>query len=416
LSRHHAPRLPAPATSGIDPAIAKLIEATLADVRGTPRSGAAWGKLASVLMHYEFIDEARFAFDQAATLSARDARWPYLHGILLMNHEPEIALAKLRRAVELCGDQPDMPRLRLAQFVAERGLEAEAEAHFQALLRVTPNHPLALLGLARLRQAQGKWVESTNLLARCLDDPHTAKGASALLASVQQALGNAAGAEAAARRSASLPPDAPWPDPFWNEAAVYRVGRKAVIEDATALLEQGRLDEAVRSLSSVARDYPRDDECWYLMGWALNRQQRSAEAERALREHLRLSPQSPKGQSQLAVALLGQQRYPEAIEVLDSALQLKPTWRELHSNLGYACVQLGRYDEAIGHFRNAPANDPNHVPSGTALAELLSRRGETEEARRLLQRARTESFDQRARSCCRESSRTDNKHPGTAPA
>jgi len=118
-----------------------------------------------------------------------------------------------------------------------------------------------------------------------------------------------------------------------------------------------------------------------------------------LREHLRRSPQSPKGHAQLAVALLAQQRHAEAIEVLEAGVKLKPTWRELHSNLGYACVQLGRYDRAIQHFREALHHDPNYVPSYTALADLLVRRGEDVEALRLLRQAvELSPSDPRARS------------------
>jgi tetratricopeptide (TPR) repeat protein len=397
-----SPRVPELATHGFDPAVAKLIRETVEQVRRVPRSGALWGKLGSVLMHYEFVEEARFSFEQAEKFSPTDPRWPYLCGVLLMNRQPEAALARLERAARLSRGHPDTPALRLAQFLSERGRHAEAERQFQLLLQARPDHSLALLGLARIRQAQGKLMESTGLLSDCLDDPHTAKSAWAMLATVQQALGHAAEADAATRRSASLPPEPAWPDPFSNDAAAYRIGRNALIEDATALMDNGRLDEAILILSRIARDYPQDDECWYLTGWALNQQRRSAEAERALRECLRLSPDSPKGQSQLAIALLGQQRYEEAIEVLESALRLKPTWRELHSNLGYACVQLGREDDAIRHFRDALFNDPNHVPSCTALADLLSRRGQSEEARRLLRQAlELNPSDQRARALLR---------------
>jgi len=397
LSR--SPRPPAIAISGLDPAVAKLIEVTLWEARANPRSGPVWGKLGSVLMHYEFVKETRLVFDRAEKLSPQEARWPYLHGLLLMTCDAESAIPKLQRAVELTGNRPDMPRLRLAQFLAERGRDAEAEPHFHRLLQVMPEHPLALLGLARLSHHQGRLAESTNFLHRCLSDPHTAKNAHALLATVQRALGNASAAEEAAGKSALLPADRPWPDPYWDEAAIFRMGRKALIEEATSQMDQGRLEEALPLLAKVTREYSADDEAWYLMGWALNQQQQSSDAEQALREHLRRSPQSPKGHAQLAVALLAQQRHAEAIEVLEAGVKLKPTWRELHSNLGYACVQLGRYDRAIQHFRDALHHDPNYVPSYTALADLLMRRGENDEALRLLRQAMEISpSDPRARS------------------
>jgi Flp pilus assembly protein TadD len=91
--------------------------------------------------------------------------------------------------------------------------------------------------------------------------------------------------------------------------------------------------------------------------------------------------------AQLAVAVLGQRRFAEAIPILESARRLKPTWRELHANLGYACVQAGRLSDAEAHYRQALAQDPNHVASYTALGELLLRRGELTEGRQILQQA-----------------------------
>jgi tetratricopeptide (TPR) repeat protein len=385
--KHRLPRPPVVATDGLDPAVAKLIEGVLRDVRAAPRSGDAWGRLGSALMHYEFIPETRMCFHRAEELSPRNPRWPYLHALLELSRNPADVTPLLRHAVAACGDRPDMPRLQLAQWLAEHGELAEAEQHFQTLLRLAPNHPPALLGLARIRRAQGRLEECRSLLDRCLADPHTAKAAHALLAQVQQALGDASGADSAARRVASLTADVPWPDPFWAEASAFRAGRKALLQDVSVLLDQDQFAQALDILAILTRDYPEDDEPWYLTGWTLNRAQRSAEAERPLREHLRLSPQSPKGHAQLAVSLLSQRRFVEAVEVLEAALKLKPTWRELHFNLGYARAQLGRDAEAIGHLRDALALDPNHVPTHTALAELLLRRGDAAEARGLLRQA-----------------------------
>jgi tetratricopeptide (TPR) repeat protein len=384
------PKTPSPPdidTTALDPVVAELIRTNLQAVRAAPRSAAAWGKLGSVLMHYEFTDETEAAFARAEKLAPTEPRWPYLHGLFIGSRDVIAATEKFRLATALSGEKPDAPRLRLAQNLAERGLNDEAAKHFQTLLQSTPGHSAARLGLARIHQSQGRLAEATNLLAGCLQDPHTRHGAFALLARLEQGLGNFPAAELAARASSNLPADAAWPDPWWNEALTWRVGRKALLEDAAALIERGAWTEAQMTLGQITRAYPNESEAWYLTGWIFNQQQRGAEAERALREYVRLSPQSPKGYAQLAIALLGQRRHAEAVEVLQTGLKLKPTWRELHSNLGYACVQLGRDEEAIGHFRNALSLDPNYVPSYIALAELLARRGQSEEVRGLLRRA-----------------------------
>lgn len=386
-------------TAALDPAVAGLIQTNVQAVRAAPRSAAAWGQLGSVLMHYEFTDETETAFAWAEKFAPQEPRWPHLHGLFIGSRDVVAATEKFRRATALSGEKPDAPRLRLAQNLAERGLNDEAAKQFQTLLQNTPGHPVARLGLARIRQSEGKLTEATNLLAGSLRDPHTARSAHALLATLEQSLGNAPAAELAARTSSTLPPDAAWPDPWWNEALIWRVGRKALLEDAAAFIERGAWTEAQAALGQIIRAHPNESEAWYLMGWTFNQQQRGAEAERALREYVRLAPSSPKGHAQLAVTLLGQRRHAEAVEVLQTGLKLKPTWRELHSNLGYACVQLGRDEEALGHFRHALALDPNYVPTHTALAELLVRRGQIEEARGLLRRALELSpSDRRARA------------------
>src|SRR6185436_7026886 len=188
--KHRPPRPPSISTSGLDPAVAKVIDGVLRDVRVAPRSGVAWGKLGSALMHYEFLPEARLCFDHAERLSPRDPRWPYLHALLVLSRFPAEATPLLRRSVTLCGEQPDTPRLQLAQWLAERGEAIEAGQHFQMLLQGAPNHAPALLGLARLNRAQGRLAECQGFLERCLADRHTAKAAHALLAQVRQALGD----------------------------------------------------------------------------------------------------------------------------------------------------------------------------------------------------------------------------------
>ncbi len=381
-----SPQPPTIDTTGLDPAVARVINSAMSEVKRTPLSGEKWGQLGSVLMHYEFRAETTTAFNHAERLAPNDPRWPHLHGLALSASDLAGAAAKFRRAASLAGAEFDSPALHLIQAQAELGMNAEAEAGFANLVRRTPEHGPALLGIARLRLAAGNAHDATNLLAFCLRDPHTARAAHTLMAAAEQALGDANAARRFAAIATTLPADTPWPDPWWTAALQYRVGRKALLEDATALMDQGKLQEASSLLNRTTQEYPTDAEAWYLAGWGMVQQQRPAEGERALREHLRLSPQSPKGHAQLAVALLMQRRHAEALEILQAGVALKPTWREFHSNLGFACVQLGRHDEALAHYREALALDPNHLPTYAALVELLMRRNSHAEAGELIER------------------------------
>jgi tetratricopeptide (TPR) repeat protein len=392
------PEPPQVATSDLDPAIAQLIETTSREVRAQSRSGPAWGRLATVLMHAHFHAEAGLAFRQAERFSPGQAQWPYLHGLMLREAHPDAAIAWLEVARRIGRDVPDTPRLRLAQLMLERGQLEEADSHFQSLLGRQPSHAPALLGLARLRFAQDRVADSADLLARCAEDPHVARSAQALLAQVRRRQGDQAGAAAAARKAALLPPDRPWPDPYWSEALRLRVGLRARLELTQALIDLGRSSDALKALGAIAQDYPADAEAHYLMGWVLNREGRGTDAEGSLREHLRRAPASPKGLAQLAVALLAQERHAEAVEVLQKALQIKPTWAELQFNLGYAYARLGRQAEAIARFRETLRLDPNYGDAYLTLADLVSQTGEREEPRALLHQAlRLNPSDERAR-------------------
>jgi tetratricopeptide (TPR) repeat protein len=376
-------------THGLDPAVARLIEETTEAVRASPDSGAAWGRLGALLVAHGFHPEAEAAFVQAEWFSPEEPRWPYRHALLLIDQSGPVdsIIAKLRAAVELDRDRTDVPRLRLAQFFLEQGQLDDAERDFQSLLRLHPAHPPALLGMARIRLAQGRVAEGLDFVTLCADDRHVARSAQVLLAQLHQRLGNAPAAEAAARASSRLPPDASWPDPYLSDIPEVLVGKRGLMEQAQQLIDAQRLDDAIRVLATVTNDYPQDAEAYYGLGLILSGQKKSADAEAALREHVRLAPDSAHGHEQLAVVLLAQNRPAEAVEALRRAIQLMPSLAKAHYYLGVAHARLGHAEEALTCFRNALQHDPKDGDSYGMLADLLSLGGRYAEAVDALQRA-----------------------------
>jgi Flp pilus assembly protein TadD len=380
------PATPVIDLTGLESSVVELITAASRDVSASPQSADAWGKLASVLMHYEFATEAETAFRQAAKLAPADSRWPYLHGLHLATRDWRASLQLLLRAAEL-DRVSHAPRLQLAQTLFEHGEPAEAEKHFGKILQQSPGHARASLGLARLRFAAGRLDECRQLLAPCLTNVQTIRAAHVLLAQGQLAAGDSAGAAETAQRTKALPEDQPAPDPYWEMTQQWRVDRKARMEQASTLVDAERFEEALAVLAQIESDYPADDEVNYLQGWSLNRLHRYGEAERALREQLRRTPDSAKALSQLGVSLLNLKRYDDAIAVLKTGLQFKPTWREMHFNLGFAYWQQRKGEEALRHLREAQHLDPHHVPTYLALAEVYERQGATNEAAQALRQA-----------------------------
>jgi tetratricopeptide (TPR) repeat protein len=383
--RPRAPRPPTISTAGLDLAIAALIDKSVAEVRSSPRSGPAWGRLGMVLQTYDFKEDARSCFVEAERLSPQEPRWPWFHALLLL--PDDAGLPKLRRAVELCHDQPDAPRLKLAQLLAERGELDEAERHFQELLRARPDHAVAWLGVANVSISHGRLEESVGQLNRCLTNEYTAKAACQLLATVQQRLGHTNAADTATRLAATLPPDRDWPNPFAQEAAQYRVGRQALLDRAQQLLRQRRAEEALPVATRLVTDYADAADAWLTLGRVRVLEKDFVAAEQALRHCLQLDPKLVDGHMQLGLALLYQRRNAEAAASFQEALRQKPALAEAHYNLGLARLREGDRAGAIQSLREAIRCDANEVQPRLALADALNKSGQREEALAELRRA-----------------------------
>ena len=377
---------PVISTAGLDRASAELITETENEIRRSPKSGVAWGKLGMILQSVDFNSEARNCFATAERLEPGNPCWPYLRG-LLMPEEPEAALAAMQRAVELCHDEPDAPRLRLAQLLAQSGRFDEAERHYQELLRKRPDHPAAHLGLSKISNARGRFQESANSLRAALEDSRTAKTAYLLLSSVQKRLGNEPAAETAARIAASLPPDEQWPDPYLQDASRYKVGEHAWVDRAVQLLKQDRVGEASPLIDRIIKEYPGSAEGWLLLGRLRYQQRDCGGAEQAIRTHLRLNPRSASGYLQLGMALLCQERYSDSAASFQKAVELKPDLGPAYYNLGFVRAKEGKLIEAIESFRQAIRYNPDFAESYITLADLLRQTGHKEEARAELKRA-----------------------------
>ena len=385
--RNSEPHPPAIATAGLEPMIVSQIENGIAEVRRTPRVGASWGRLGMILQAHEFTAEAQDCFKHAQRFAPAEARWLYLHALLLSEEDAAGALVRMRRAVDLAPASTDAPQLRLAQWLFENGRLDEAEGHFKKLLQASPGHAPARLGLAEVSQTRGQLEDALRMIEPCLTNAYTARRAHLLLGQVERRLGRPSAAEATTHRVASLPPDWPWPDLFSAEAAQYRIGRKAWTEQVRQFLDQGRPEAAQPLIARLTRDYANAPEGWLLLGRAQLERNDCAGAEQGFRRALQLAPDSVNGLAQLGAALLCQERHADAVPVFQRVVQLKPDFGEAHFNLGLALGRAGRPAEAFEPFRSAIRYSPNFADPYVTLADLLIQKGEREEAGSLLRRA-----------------------------
>jgi len=380
--------LPTPGLAGVDQSVAATIRKHLDAVRLEPRSATAWGRLGIVLREYGFKPEAQRSLEEAERLDPTNPRWPYAHAILLIVHQPLDAAVQLERVVALCASEPEAPRYRLAKILAEDGRWTDANRELAALLQAKPDFAPARFLSALGAQVAGNLEEAIAQANRCANDPRTQRAAWALLAALYHRQGKTPEAEAAARRSASLPPDEGFDDPFEAEAILLRGDPRALTEYAHPLLAAGRLDEASRLIERLVKEHADYPETWLLQGRLEMLRKQLPAAEQSLRRHLELAPRSAQGWFQLGTALLNQNRFPEAAAAYGKATEIKPDFGPAFFNQAMALARAGRLDEAMAALRETIRHNPEHLDSYLRLAELLLRTGRNADALPLLEQAR----------------------------
>lgn len=386
--RSQQPKLPLIDLRPVDPKAARVIQKHLEAVRQSPRSAEAWGWLGALLRVYDFNLPARQCLERAETLDPANPRWPYYHGLAVMITEPANAIPKFRRAAELCGVEPEIPRIRLARLLGEQARWDEAEKVLEPLLTAKPGFTPARLLSARAAHFRGDLPRAVELAKACANDPRTARSAWALLAMLYRQQDDTTAAADAAQRSAALPPDQGMGDPFEEEVMSLRGDPRLWSEQAHALLSQNALPEAARLIDRLVLQHPDWPDTWLLLGRLQYLRKDLAAAERALRRHLDQSPQSVQGLFQLGMVLMALNRFPEAAEIFARSTQFKSDFGPGYYNRGFALARSGRPREAIAAFRESLRHNPERADTYFLLADLHLQLGESEPVAKLLDQAR----------------------------
>ncbi len=140
-----------------------------------------------------------------------------------------------------------------------------------------------------------------------------------------------------------------------------------------ALMKSGRMPEAIEHLEQALRIKPDFAGAHCSLGAALERAGRLQDAIGQYEQALRINPDLAEAHCDLGAALGRVGRVGEAIEHLEQALRIRPDFAEAHCNLGIALVQAGRIPEAIAQLEQALRIKPDLTPAQTALARLRAR-------------------------------------------
>jgi tetratricopeptide (TPR) repeat protein len=374
-----------------DPAVKEAVASARKKVVAAPRSGAAWGDLGKVLLAHDAWADGAACLLQAERLAPGESRWPYLYGMAKrLQGDPEAALPRFRRAVELAGDDPPVLRLRLADALLEQGRLEEAEVQYRRALRPDEgtSNPWAHLGLARLLAQRGQLTEGLTCVRTAAQSPPTRAAALTLLAEIHQRLGDPAAARDDLALRAAAPADLAPPDPFSDEVNQTRVGLEGDYSRARALLNQERIEEALAQFQGTTQRYPDSEIAWRMLGTIRIRQGDLAGAEQNLETAVRLVPDSFESRFLLGLVQYRRERYVAGAATFRRVLELKPDCVEAHGNLADCLNRQGDRAGAIAVFQTALRYHPYRARLHEELAALLALDGREAEAVEHRQRAR----------------------------
>jgi tetratricopeptide (TPR) repeat protein len=308
-----------------------------------------------------------------------------------LHRTPEKAVAYLRTAVQLCGDRPLGPLLKLAETLLELGQIDEAEELYRQALRAAPaelriQDAQIQLGMARVAMAREEWQGAIDHLQRCTASPFARQQALNLLAAAYRRLpGRSREADIAAAQ-AQLPPadlDFSLLDPFVREVFQLGNSKNQRLAAAMVLKDEGRRDEAVLHLQKLALDYP--DDVWpqIRLAEAQLGGGNFAAAVSAAQIALKRDPEAAQAHFYLGAALfhLVDQRRRQtgqtdtaqlhaAILSLRRATELKPGHGYAYNYLGRALQLDQRPGEACQAYLDALRSYPAFVDPHLHLAEL----------------------------------------------
>ncbi|MFG1464622.1 tetratricopeptide repeat protein [Xanthobacter sp. DSM 24535] len=149
--------------------------------------------------------------------------------------------------------------------------------------------------------------------------------------------------------------------------ALFRLGRLQC--------QQGRLQEGARLLAAATAAAPQDGRAFDLMGLALERLGRLPEALAAYDRAIALAPGNPDAWDSRAGLLATLGRRTEALRAYDESLRLAPRRPEGWLNRGAVLQEMERHEDAIKSFDTALAMVPDliaaHLNRGVSLSALL---------------------------------------------
>lgn len=147
-----------------------------------------------------------------------------------------------------------------------------------------------------------------------------------------------------------------------------------------ALLDAGKLDEAMTHFKSARHIKPEDAKAAFNFGNALIQNGELTQGIVNLEQAVRLDPDYAEAHINLGGAFLKTGKVDDAISHFQKALQLQPYQPAAWNDLGYAYLRKGAADKATECFKKAMEIDPEQPVAQNNIANALMQQGKVDQA------------------------------------
>ena len=169
------------------------------------------------------------------------------------------------------------------------------------------------------------------------------------------------------------------------QVGVNRARGLWMIDKAESRRDPELASRAIRWLTAVARENPRDAEVQHALGTAASLEGRSEDALTHWKQALSVEPQRELTLQNMAVQLQSLGRFTAARPYFEQSLKVQPwnalMWLRYSRLLG----QLGETGPAIAAARKSMEQDPSHAATHKWLADLYAQTGDHDARRRALE-------------------------------
>lgn len=246
----------------------------------------------------------------------------------------------------------------------------QAEAMFQQILQVEPNHSDVLHFLGIIAFQSGKKERAIEFISKAINiNPSSVLHYN--LGLVLSAQGKLAAAIESYRQALVLKPD--------NYEAHNNIG--------IALKEQGRMGEAIKHYRTALLVKPDDFRAHNNIGNARKEQRRFNEAIRHYRNALLIKPDYVEAQNNLEYALKEQSKSEAIAECCHHVPLIKMEDVEAYYDLGIAFHAQGELDAAVKYYRHALALKPDFAEAHNGIGNILRGLGRLDDALACYQQA-----------------------------